>query len=76
MPEQDTRQQHIKWAKQRAIALAESGNLVDAFGSICSDLQKHPETQGHSACELGMVLYLGGHLATKEQMIEFIKGFN
>ncbi|MFY9457669.1 MAG: hypothetical protein WAP23_01945 [Candidatus Spechtbacterales bacterium] len=43
---------------------------------MCSDLGKHPETAGHLAIELGMMLLMGGHLDSKEEMRKFIEGFN
>ncbi|QKQ75630.1 hypothetical protein [Nostoc sp. TCL240-02] len=76
MPQQDTRQEHLEWAKQRAIAQAEHSTLISALDSIASDLQKHPETRGHSVSELGLMLYMSGRLGTKEQMIRFIQAIS
>lgn len=52
------------------------GDNSQAFASMMSDLGKHPETAGHSAMQLGMMLKLSGHLSTAQQMREFIEGFN
>ena len=41
-----------------------------------SDLSKHPETANHSGIQLGMMMLMGGHLKTSEQMRTFINGFN
>jgi len=71
-----TRDEHMKWSKDRAIEIANSGDLPGAYASMTSDLQKHEETAGHIAIELGMLQMLGGHLNTKEEMIKFIDGFN
>ena len=74
-----TRSEHMAWAKQRALDFLKNDtpkSLVDAFGSMASDLSKHKETAGHSGIGLGAMLQLTGHLSTKEQMREFIEGFN
>ena len=70
------RQEHLDWCKKRAIEYVEIGDLSQAYTSITSDLNKHPETEGHSAIMLGMMLMMGGHLSTKEEMRKFIEGFN
>ena len=70
------RQEHLDWCKKRAIEYVEIGDLSQAYASITSDLNKHPETEGHSAIMLGMMLMMGGHLSTKEEMRKFIEGFN
>lgn len=71
-----TRAQHLAWCKQRALAELESGNIEDAFASMASDLQKHPETQGHIGIQLGTMQLMGGRLSSPQQMRRFIEGFN
>lgn len=71
-----TRQEHLAWCKNRALELLDAGNLENAFASMCSDLGKHPETQGHLGIELGTMLLLNGHLNNDEQMRDWITGFN
>lgn len=51
-----TRAEHIAWCKQRALEYVDNGDLQNAYASMHSDLQKHPETKGHSALGLGMML--------------------
>ena len=70
------RQEHLDWCKKRAIEYVEIGDLSQAYASITSDLNKHPDTEGQSAIMLGMMLMMGGHLSTKEEMRKFIEGFN
>ena len=70
------REEHLDWAKKRAIEYAERGDTLGAYNSMSSDLNKHPETQGHSAIGLGMMLLASGNLNSKDKMIEFINGFN
>jgi hypothetical protein len=52
------------------------GDVSQAFASMVSDLGKHPKTANHAGIELGMMLLMGGHLNTPEQMRKFIEGFN
>lgn len=55
-----TRQQHLEWAKERALEYIRMGDLRNAFMSMQSDLNKHPELQDHAAIELGAQLFFGG----------------
>ena len=71
-----TRTDHLAWCKSRALEYVDAGDLTEAFASMISDLSKHPETQGHPGAELGMMMLLGGHLSTAQQMRDFIQGFN
>jgi len=71
-----TRAEHLRWAKDRALEYIEAGDLSNAFGSMVSDLQKHPETEGHAGILLGTQLRMRGHLDTPEKMRNFIEGFN
>ena len=54
----------------------DAGDTQQAYASMASDLGKHPETQGHAAIGLGMMLLFNGHLGTPEAMRDFINGFN
>lgn len=38
---------HIAWCKQRALIYCDTGNHLDAFASLLSDLDKHEETRTH-----------------------------
>lgn len=40
-----TRDEHLAWAKERALAYLNEGNLKDAVASMMSDLDKHAETR-------------------------------
>ena len=74
--EQVTRKDHLEWCKQRAIKLANEGNLAEAFASMSSDLQKHTETADHIGIQLGFMLMTTNTLNTKVKMIKFIDDFN
>lgn len=71
-----TRQEHLEWCKQRALEYIDMGNSNDAWASMCSDLNKHEQTRGHSGIELGMRLMFAGHLTSLDQMRKFILGFH
>lgn len=71
-----TRDEHLAWCKQRALAYCDIGEVNQAFASMASDLGKHPDTANHSGAQLGMMMLMGGHLSTPQKMREFIEGFN
>jgi len=71
-----TRTEHMNWAKARAIEYVNNGDIISAFSSIASDLQKHPETENHIGVQLGMMQLMSGSLSTPESMRHFIDGFN
>jgi hypothetical protein len=71
-----TREEHLDWCKQRAREYVDRGDLSNAYASMASDLGKHPETEGHQAIQLGMMLMMGGHLSSAAEMRKFIDGFN
>lgn len=67
--------EHMAWCKERAFSYCEQGKAQEAWSSFISDLNKHDETRGHSAIELGMTLYMAGHLSRVGEMRRFIEGF-
>lgn len=71
-----TRAEHLARAKTRAIEYVDAGDLNNAYASLISDLNKHPETAGHAAGELGMMEMLNGGLSTAREMRDFIEGCN
>ena len=71
-----TYEEHLAWCKKRAIQYADAGDAQGAWASMVSDLNKHPETQNHSAIELGMMMLMAGHLSSPQEMRRFIEGFN
>lgn len=71
-----TREEHMIWAKGRALGYVDAGDCNNAFVSMASDLGKHEETKGHPAIELGMMLMMNGNLSTPEKMRKFIEDFN
>lgn len=71
-----TRDEHVAFCKKRALEYVDRGDVEQAFSSIASDLDKHPETENHAGVEMGMMLMMIGDLRTPEQMRKFIEGFN
>lgn len=72
-----TREEHMAWCKERALAILDAGgDTAEAFASMASDLNKHPETEHHVGVELGMGLMMIGNLRTAGEMRKFIEGFN
>ena len=72
-----TREEHLQWCKDRAIAYVDEGDLKEAFSSMCSDVGKHEETRHHAATnELGLMQMMNGHLNTRDKMRSWILGYN
>lgn len=71
-----TREEHIAWTKQRALAELEPGGsgISGAMASVQSDLLKHPDTQGHAAIEVMMLEAMAGGMRTPDQVRHFIDG--
>jgi hypothetical protein len=70
-----TCEEHLEWCKTRALELVEQGDWRGALDSMARDLRKHPDTAEHEGLAFGRVLLLEGHLATAEDMRQFIEGF-
>lgn len=74
-----SRAEHLAWCKERALGELEADPTgqgpANAVASMSSDLNKHPETAGHMGSELGLMLLMGGHLRTEQQVREHIEGF-
>lgn len=73
---QTTREEHLKWCKQRALEYVDNNDPNNAYASMCSDLTKHHETEDHPAIMLGMTMKMSGLLETSNEMRKFIEGFN
>lgn len=70
-----SREEHLCWAKERALQYVEAGDLGNAIASMLSDLTKHEELGSHPGIRLGTLQLVGGHLKTKEQVRHWIEGF-
>lgn len=69
-----TRQEHLEWAKTRALEYADQGDVTSAVASITSDLAKHPETRGHGGLLLMTMLAAGGHFDRPGELRRFHRG--
>jgi hypothetical protein len=67
-----TRQEHLDWAKKRALEYCDRGELQHALDSLIADLGKHPETDDPSMMEVYCVRWMEGKLDTQKKMQEFI----
>jgi hypothetical protein len=70
------RDEHLKWAKDRALEYADRGEMANAIASLTSDLNKHPDTAGHSGVQLMYMLATGGHFSQPGSLRRYIEGFN
>lgn len=71
-----TREEHLQWAKDRALEYVEMNELGHAWASFTSDMRKHDELTTHPALILGSQLLASGHLSSQGEMEKFIKDFN
>jgi hypothetical protein len=71
-----TRQEHLDWAKQRALEYAQRGDIKNAVASMLSDLSKHPELERHAGGDLGMMMLMSGNMRDPLECERWIKGFN
>lgn len=70
------REEHLQWAKDRAIAHKQIDTSMMAWMSFMSDMSKHEELKGHSALSLGTKMILNNMLETDSEFERFINGFN
>lgn len=45
----ESRAEHLEWAKERALECVDRGEPGKAIKSLISDLMKHPDTKNHNA---------------------------
>jgi len=71
----ENRDEHLAWAKKRALEYVDAGELANAVASMGSDLGKHPEFKGvaySTLTYLGMMEIQRGPEAVRR----WIEGFN
>lgn len=69
------RQEHLDWAKKRALEYCDRGDIKNAFSSLASDLNKHPDTAEHAGLQLCMMEMMSGLITTPAQMRRHIEGY-
>lgn len=70
-----TREEHLAWAKRRALEYLDAGDLQQAFTSMGSDLSKHPDLKTNASAvldQLGLLHVLNGD---REGLRRWIEGF-
>lgn len=53
-----TRDEHLAWAKKRALEYLDAGDVVQAVTSMGSDLDKHPELRANPSLMAYAILFL------------------
>ena len=78
MAEAMTRDEHLEWAKARALEYLDAGDYSNAFTSMLSDLRKHPELENHAGIEIGVMMAVGlqGWIQNTQELRRWITGFN
>ena len=67
------RDEHLQWAKQRALWELEHSGCTSALTSLIVDFSKHPELKNHLSISLGLKLLGAGQLNSSEVMRKFIE---
>jgi hypothetical protein len=72
-----TRREHLDWAIARAIQEMDYYNEPSkGLISMASDLRKHPETNSQALISLCMAQIMINPRISRQQVIDFLKGFN
>jgi hypothetical protein len=72
-----TRDEHIAWCKKRALEYLDAGDLKQAFTSMLSDVNKHPDCKDHPGLLIGAgFMLLPGWIEDREKIHRWIVGFN
>lgn len=71
-----TREDHMKWCKQRANEYLAQGDIANGVTSMLSDLQKHPETALPAGSPLGMLGMMAIQSGNISEARRFVDGFN
>lgn len=77
MEDKMTREQHLVWCKKRAIAEIDyykdpSKGII----SMMSDIRKHSETASEALMALCTMQLMAKPSLTRQEVIDFINGFN
>lgn len=72
-----TRDEHLKWCKDRAMEYVRRGELLEGVTSMMSDMDKNPETKlGPATSALGIQAALSATRGDRDFVERFILGFN
>jgi len=71
-----TQDEHLEWAKKRALEYLDANDPRQAFTSMLSDLSKHPELESHVGIRMALgFLLLPGWIDNREEVRRWIVGF-
>lgn len=70
------RKEYLAWCKQRALEYVEAGEYVQALSSLTVDLMHERQWFDMGVVIHGTSLMATGHLRSKQEMTDFINGFN
>ena len=71
-----TREEHLKWCKQRATEYLDKRDIANAVASMLSDLSKHPDTKKSAEGACAMLGIMAIQSGSPEEVRRFIDGFN
>lgn len=75
-----TREEHMKWCKDRAMDYVNRGDLQNAVLSMMSDLEKHEDTslkkRGGALAMLGLMAMQQAASNDRDGVVRYIEGFN
>ena len=74
-----TREQPLKWCKDRAMEYVNKNDLLNGVTSMMSDLGKHPETAksaGGALAMLGLLAMQQAQSGDRDGVVRYIQGFN
>jgi hypothetical protein len=71
-----SRAEHLQWCKDRALAYADRGDVVNAVASMVSDMRKHPETEDHAGLPVMVMIAMTDRFYRAGELRRFIEGFH
>lgn len=73
------RAEYLQWAKDRALAYVDKGELGEAIKSMLSDINEREDTRFKGGASLGVLMQLGMMHAQNHdarEMRRWVEGFN
>ncbi len=65
-----SRDEHLRWCKERASEYLEQNNVVNAWNSFLSDMTKHDELRCHIGLGIGQQLFISGRMVDVAKFIQ------
>jgi hypothetical protein len=71
------RDEHLEWAKKRALEYVDAGDPRQGFTSMLSDMGKHPELENHVGNTIGVgFMCLPGWIDNPYEVRRWIVGYH